>query len=152
MQQTGYLRLPIQLEQWLMEGAYNKVRGFLCDTQIPHVQYWTPHIQVLAAKGEAPDPLYLHFLDLLSNTVRDEIASCSERAYTGMDVESARKLLMFGSKGETEAYCQQHGWDVAGGRITFQSSMEIATGVEQLSSMQLINNSLTYAKELERIV
>ncbi len=108
--------------------------------------------QVLAAKGEAPDPLYLHFLDLLSNTVRDEIASCSERAYTGMSVDSARKLLMFSSTAETEAYCRQHGWEVTGGRIKFQRNMDATRGVEQLSSMQLINNSLTYAKELERIV
>lgn len=27
-QRTGYMRLPIQLEQWLMEGAYNKVGPF----------------------------------------------------------------------------------------------------------------------------
>lgn len=107
---------------------------------------------MLTAKGEAPDPLYLHFLDLLSNTVRDEIASCSERAYAGMTVESARKLLMFGSAAETESYCRQHGWDVASGRITFQADMDASAGAAQLSSMQLINNSLTYAKELERIV
>lgn len=109
-------------------------------------------MQVLTAKGEAPDPLYLHFLDLLSNTVRDEIASCSERAYAGMTVESARKLLMFSSAAETEAYCRQHGWEVASGRITFQAGMDASASAAQLSSMQLINNSLTYAKELERIV
>lgn len=129
VQLTPYLRLPIQLEQWLMEGAYNKV---------------------LTAKLDAPDAAYNHFLDKLSNAVRDEIASCSERAYQSVTLASAKKLLMFSSDSELQSYSEAHGWAVRDGRIFFQGSEE--RGGTQIAATQLISNSLTYARELERIV
>ena len=43
------MREVIQLEQWLMEGAYNKV---------------------LAARQDMPAPQFAHFIDLLATTVR----------------------------------------------------------------------------------
>jgi hypothetical protein len=49
----------------------------------------------------------------------------------------------------------QHGWSVSGGYVVFQgagSSAMPAGGKPEVPSMQLIHNSLMYAKELERIV
>jgi len=43
------VRYIVQLEQWLMEGAYNKV---------------------LEARSSMPSDLYRYFMDLLSTTVR----------------------------------------------------------------------------------
>ena len=48
-QNEAYVREVIQLEQWLMEGAYNKV---------------------LAARQDMPAPQFAHFIDLLATTVR----------------------------------------------------------------------------------
>ena len=48
-QQEAHVREVIQLEQWLMEGAYNKV---------------------LAARQDMPAPQFAHFIDLLATTVR----------------------------------------------------------------------------------
>ncbi len=38
---------------------------------------------------------------------RDEVASCSERAYESLSVSDAVDLLMLGSEAEVEAYARQ---------------------------------------------
>ena len=60
-QKNVYIKHPISLEQFLMEGSYHKV--FL-------------------SKGNVPARNYNYFIDSLINTIREEIASCAERAYT----------------------------------------------------------------------
>jgi 26S proteasome regulatory subunit N12 len=45
----------------------------------------------------------------------------------------------------------QHGWTVQGSNIMFQPQAE-AGATKELPSIELINNALVYAKELERIV
>lgn len=126
----------VQLEQWLMEGAYNKV---------------------LAAREAAPSEYFRHFLDQLSSTVREEVASCSARAYESLAVSDAVGLLMLGSEAEVEAYAREHGWEVAGGRISFQPARgndgsAAAAAVSVIPSMEIIGHCMNYAREMERIV
>ncbi|GAB4816975.1 hypothetical protein N2152v2_004021 [Parachlorella kessleri] len=141
-----------ELEQWLMEGAYNKV---------------------LDARRRAVSEYYAYFLEQLSSTVRDEVASCSERAYQSLSVPDAMRMLMFSSEQEAVEYAQQRGWEASGGRLIFKTAagegggaaMEedqaggaangaAAGGLAQgpLAAQDLIGHCLTYAKELERIV
>lgn len=56
-----YIRHPISLEQFLMEGSFHKV--FL-------------------SKGNVPAQNYTYFIDILIDTIREEIASCAEKAYS----------------------------------------------------------------------
>ena len=53
-----YIKHPVSLEQYIMEGSYNKV---------------------LSLKGNVPAESYNFFFDILLNTVREEIASCLEK-------------------------------------------------------------------------
>ena len=53
-----YIRHPVSLEQNIMEGSYNKD---------------------LLAKGNVPAVSYNFFIDILMDTVRNEIASCLEK-------------------------------------------------------------------------
>ena len=53
-----YIRHPVSLEQNIMEGSYNKD---------------------LLAKGNVPAESYNFFIDILMDTVRNEIASCLEK-------------------------------------------------------------------------
>jgi hypothetical protein len=130
----------VQLEQWLMEGAYNKV---------------------LDARPKLPDPSYEYFMEKLLSTVRyrniissnmhtsvkqgpalgvvaslavcmswchlvsptkkngwwldaeglrscrDEIAECSEHAYTTISLADAKKLMLFQSDKEAAAYATE---------------------------------------------
>lgn len=49
VQTSKHVQLAIQLEQWLMEGAYNKV---------------------LEARRNAPDQSYAYFMEKLLSTIR----------------------------------------------------------------------------------
>jgi len=119
----------VQLEQWLMEGAYNKV---------------------LEARPQLPDPAYSYFMEKLLSTVREEIAECSERAYNSLSVADAKKLMLFASDKETIEYAQERQWTLKDGKISFKPMDERSAG--ELPSKELIDNALTYAREIERIV
>ena len=60
IQNNVYIRHPVSLEQYIMEGSYNKV---------------------LLAKGNVPAESYNFFIDILMDTVRNEIASCLEKVF-----------------------------------------------------------------------
>lgn len=128
-QQGPYVGHVVQLEQWLMEGAYNKV---------------------LAARQHLPAPCYAAFMDLLATTVRDEVAGCSEQAYPSITVAHARQLLLFDSDAATLQYTSERGWELRDGLIYFHPVLEKV--VRDIKSVESIGNSLTYARELERII
>jgi len=73
------IRYAIELERDIMEGRYNKL--------------WL-------ARNNAPDNLYIHFLDKLMTTVRSEIADCIEASYQSLKLTDIAKLLMFPAANE----------------------------------------------------
>lgn len=83
---NAHVQAALQLEQWLMAGAYNKVLG---------------------AGASLPPEFGGYYLDTLTATVRDEIASCSERAYASITLGDAQKLMMFKSAKEAGDYAAQ---------------------------------------------
>lgn len=129
VQESVYIRHPVQLEQYLMEGAYNKV--FL-------------------ARDSVPDTLYAYFIDRVVDTLRDEIAGCCEAAYATLPIGEAQKLLFFDTVGEAAAFAGDRGWAVADGVATFpRQDAAAATGIP---AMDVIEQTLNYARELEKIV
>ena len=122
-----YIKYPAQLEQHIMEGSYNKV---------------------LSAKRDnlfASDGMY--FLDLLVGTVREEIADCSEKAYSSISAADLQGLLMLSSKQELVEFAETRGWDIGGTTVTF-AKMEEEPLAAKLPSSKLIQETLSYAKEL----
>ena len=79
-QESVYVKQSIMLEQWLMEGAYNKVLN--ARTNAPGIEY--------AA----------HFMDSLTATVKEELAACSSSAYTSLSVIEAKRLMRLDSDKE----------------------------------------------------
>ncbi|XP_022718549.1 26S proteasome non-ATPase regulatory subunit 8 homolog A-like isoform X2 [Durio zibethinus] len=126
------IKHAVELEQSFMEGAYNRV---------------------LSARQTAPHETYVYFMDLLAKTVRDEIAGCSEKAYDYLSINDARQMLLFSSDQELLEYIQEEHpeWEVKNGFVFFQKAKESAPSKE-IPSLQLINQTLSYARELERIV
>jgi len=84
--QDQFIKHPVQLEQYMMEGAYNKV---------------------LKSKDSAPNDSYTFFMDLLMNTVRNEIADCLEAAYNDINVTDAQKLLGFSDANHFDKYAKE---------------------------------------------
>eukprot|EP01018_Ginkgo_biloba_P032404 Gb_00526 [translate_table: standard] len=126
------IKHAVELEQSFMEGAYNRV---------------------LSARQAVPHETYVYFMDLLAKTVRDEIAGCSEKAYDYLSVEHAKKILMLSSDQELVQYVtEEHPeWEIRNGSVYFQKVKESAP-CKEIPSLQLINQTLGYARELERIV
>ncbi|NXV56339.1 PSMD8 ATPase, partial [Molothrus ater] len=81
-----FIRHPVSLEQYLMEGSYNKV--FL-------------------AKGNIPAESYTFFIDILLDTIRDEIAGCIEAAYERILFPEAARILFFSSPRKMTDYAKK---------------------------------------------
>ena len=75
--------------QYLMEGSYNKV--FL-------------------ARFNVPAESYLFFIDILLDTIREQIASCMSSSYTTVTVAEATKLLFYDNQSKTKQFAEKHGW------------------------------------------
>mmetsp|Transcript_53190 Transcript_53190/g.105776 ORF Transcript_53190/g.105776 Transcript_53190/m.105776 type:complete len:273 (-) Transcript_53190:265-1083(-) len=126
-----YIKYPAQLEQHIMEGSYNKVLSAKQDG-------------LFSKEG-------IYFMDQLIDTVRDEIAECSAKAYTTISAADLQGLLMISSHAELLEFIEQRGWHIDGSTVSFASMDEEPT-TQKLPSAQLIQQTLSYAKELERIV
>ncbi|WOL18494.1 26S proteasome non-ATPase regulatory subunit [Canna indica] len=126
------IRHAVELEQSFMEGAYNRV---------------------LSARQSVPHDTYVYFMDLLAKTVRDEIAGCSEKAYDYLSINDAKKILMFSSDQQLSEYiAEEHTeWEIKDGCVFFQKAKE-SQPCKEIPALQLINQTLSYARELERIV
>ena len=129
--ENKFVTFVVGLEQYLMEGSYNKVQ---------------------AARKHAPSKTYSWLLEVLEGTVREEIASCIESAYPTIAVASAQKLLGLASpKAVDDFAAMKDTWVIEAGTITFKGepAKDLA---DQIPSHQLIKENLNYAHELERIV
>ena len=87
----------------------------------------------------------------LNEAVRVDIANCSEKAYESLSTTDAQTLLFFNSEKELSTFIEstERTWVLKNGRVWFAAS-----GSQQVRvpSKQLIQSSLSYANELERIV
>ncbi|MGH0179130.1 UNVERIFIED_CONTAM: hypothetical protein FKN15_000753 [Acipenser sinensis] len=82
IQSNVYIKHPVSLEQ----GSYNKV--FL-------------------AKGNIPAESYTFFIDILLDTIRDEIAGCIEKAYEKILFSEATRVLFFSSPKKMTDYAKK---------------------------------------------
>ena len=126
------VQFSVALESHLREGAYGKI---------------------LAARASVPTPDYAHLMDMLAETVRDEIAACAEKAYATLSRAAAAKLVGVSTEAEMTSLAEARGWrlDATGGAYVFREEAA-APSAKDIPSMELINQTLLYAKELERIV
>ncbi|KAJ1770966.1 regulatory particle non-ATPase [Coemansia sp. RSA 1813] len=130
LQNNPFIVHPVKLEQALMEGSYKKV--------------WQ-------ARSEVPTPEYLFFMDLLMSTIRNEVASCVEKSYTGLPFDDAKSVLFFSNLDELLSFSQEHKWTVSPSekRITFPV---VAEDTRMFHGDDIMKQTLAYARELERIV
>ncbi|DAZ96159.1 TPA: hypothetical protein N0F65_009558 [Lagenidium giganteum] len=122
----------IKLEQYLMEGSYNKV---------------------LEARANVPNAFFKFFLSQLLQTVRENIAECAEIAYQCLELSDAQKMLMFDSAAELNAYMQSQKpeWTLRDNCIWFKAPGR-SLGAADIPSLKLVGETLAIATELDRIV
>lgn len=54
-----------------------------------------------------PSDTYNFFMNILSNTLRNEIAECLQKAYKKVSINSATKMLNFNSTNETNDFAKK---------------------------------------------
>ncbi|KAK1785281.1 hypothetical protein P4O66_018680 [Electrophorus voltai] len=131
IQTNVYIRHPVSLEQYLMEGSYNKV--FL-------------------AKGNIPAESYTFFIDILLDTIRDEIAGCIEKAYEQIQFNEATRALFFPSTKKMTEYAKKRGWTQSPDGYYSFSSQQQRTEEVTIPSTELAQQVIEYARQLEMIV
>ncbi|XP_047133009.1 26S proteasome non-ATPase regulatory subunit 8 isoform X1 [Hydra vulgaris] len=124
-----YLKCPVQLEQYLMEGNYNKV--FL-------------------SKGNVPAESYHFFINILLDTLRDEVAACIEKSYSHISTKEACRMLFFDKEVDLTNYAATRKWEKDLSKNYFFETKQQTN--HEIPSVKLIEQFLGYAKELERIV
>lgn len=129
MLSNQYIRYPLALEQYIMEGRYNKI---------------------FEAKKSSPWEMYNLFIDMLLQTVRNEIAGCLEKAFENISkMEAAKRLNL--SNNEIEEFGRKRNWKVdSAGYFTFE--VDSSKQSEALPTQDLVEKTIFYAKELEMIV
>jgi len=134
-----YLKFPENLEENLSTGFY---------TRIAHLQ------------NNAPSADYQLFFDKLMDTARDRSARSIERAYGTLTVSCAAQLLFFTGKtadANVREYAQKRKWTVRGNDFVFAAGgggdqTPAAVGAQRITTANLIQHHLHYAKQLEKIV
>ncbi|CAL5014941.1 unnamed protein product [Urochloa decumbens] len=125
------IKYVMELELSLMEGAYNRL---------------------INARQAVPHETYVYLMDLLAETVRDEIAECSVEAYDYLPISVAKKMLMFTSNQELLEYIseEQSEWEIKNCSVHFD--MAKPKPHMNLPSFKLFKQALSYARELEQIL
>ncbi|XP_031560931.1 26S proteasome non-ATPase regulatory subunit 8-like [Actinia tenebrosa] len=131
LQYNVYIRHPVSLEQYLMEGSYNKV---------------------FVARGNVPAENYHFFMNILLGTLREEIAACIEKSYRSITFKEGMRMLYFEGEKSMKAFADKRGWVLKPQNIyTFEDDNKKETSLE-IPSHKMTQHMLEYAKELERIV
>jgi len=125
-----FVTFPINLERQLMVGIYDEV----LNVTVPH-------------------PSYQFFVDNLLQTVRDSIAECVEVSYKTMKISDAMTMMKFGTQEELLEYIEEchSDWILENDTLCFQAP-PTGSKAEDIPSMKLITQNLSYATEMERIV
>lgn len=134
--ESSYISFPINLERQLMVGLYD---------------------EVLMAASHVPDPSYLLFMDPLLQTVRDSIADCLEVSYTQMNLLDAVEMMKFDNTEQLLEYIQlfRDDWLLITENnhsiLCFQPPSG-GSQVTDIPSKKFMEQTLSYASELERII
>ncbi|XP_014255752.1 26S proteasome non-ATPase regulatory subunit 8 [Cimex lectularius] len=131
IQTNIYIRHPLSLEQYLMEGNYNKI--FL-------------------AKGNVPAESYNFFIDILLETIRNEIAGCLEVAYKKISTPDATRMLNLTSQAALKEYAAKKNWILGPDNYYYFTTDDKKKGDDTLPSREVVTQALEYARELEMIV
>nr|XP_005987891.2 PREDICTED: 26S proteasome non-ATPase regulatory subunit 8 [Latimeria chalumnae] len=131
IQTNVYIKHPVSLEQYLMEGSYNKV--FL-------------------AKGNIPAESYTFFIDILLDTIRDEIAGCIEKAYEKILFNEATRILFFNTPKKMTEYAKKRGWHIGPNNYYMFTSQQQKPEEATIPSTELATQVIEYARQLEMIV
>jgi 26S proteasome regulatory subunit N12 len=127
-----FVKTPIMLERYLMEGSYNRL---------------------LHARSQVPSNEFVPLVDLLTDTVRNSIARCMPDTYVKLSTEDAQKMLMLPSAQEMKAFGDTRSWqlDPTGKSYHFPQADDTQARKE-LNYKDLLTENLGFAAQLQQVV
>lgn len=90
-------------------------------------------------------------MDLLLETVRDEIGACLESSYDQISTKEAQKRLNFKNEKEVVSFGKRRNWVLGAGNV-YNFASQTHKPKEPLPSVELAEQVIFYARELEMIV
>ncbi|KAF8819723.1 SAC3/GANP family protein [Cardiosporidium cionae] len=136
-----HIKYVIELEQNLMTGSYKEISS---------------------ARQNLPNPLFSLFINSLISTVRLKVASCLEKSYGCVNVEYAAALLLFDIPADLHLFAHSQNrrrlvegedvdteWNIKDENLVFT---KFPSQKPKIAALELIDNAIGYATELERIV
>eukprot|EP00927_Polykrikos_kofoidii_P027489 TRINITY_DN2415_c0_g2_i1.p1 TRINITY_DN2415_c0_g2~~TRINITY_DN2415_c0_g2_i1.p1 ORF type:complete len:324 (+),score=60.13 TRINITY_DN2415_c0_g2_i1:83-973(+) len=152
-----YIKQPIQLERYLMEGNY---------------------VKVLAVAKDTPHKYCSFFTQRLDDMVRQKVGASLERSYENLPAQDAAKMLILNDVSALQEFAMKENerkareelddpmgdmtpsltrrapvglvrWEVKDGRLNFTRSAEKRM---EIPALDLMANAIGYATDLERIV
>lgn len=132
LHENPFIKHPVEIEQCLMEGSYNKV---------------------VKNRESVPAREFLFFIDILLETIRQEIAKCSEKTYDSLPISSGAKMMYFNNQDKFLEFASSRGWEISTqtGMVYFRKEAK-SLSRDDISSISTMKNTLFYARELEKIV
>lgn len=104
-----YIRWPVELERSLMEGSYTK--AWRAKSRAPRKEYEVlaeglmGTIRLVVFRDEFR--LQVDFFGAFLSVLRNDIASCHEKAYQSLPLAEASRLLFFNNESEAAEFGQQ---------------------------------------------
>jgi 26S proteasome regulatory subunit N12 len=153
-----YIKQPIQLERYLMEGNYTKI---------------------LEAQKDVPQMYYSFFMERLIDTVRQKVGASLERSYEHLPAQQAALMLILADVAALQEFALKENerkareetddamgettpasltrrnvtglvrWEVRDGRLYFKRSEEKRL---EIPALEIMGHTIGYATDLERIV
>ncbi|CCH43307.1 26S proteasome non-ATPase regulatory subunit [Wickerhamomyces ciferrii] len=141
-----YLSYPIKIENWLLEGYYDKAWELISNTN---------------SEEKVKLKEFNIFNETLLLAIRFEISRSIEKTYKELPFVNAKYLLFLNNEKEVENFAKDQEWNFKNGVLYFNNNLKeskFAIGEEDdddlklNNSEKLVKNTLNYAREIDSII
>lgn len=126
-----YIRFAVGLERYLMEGSYNKL---------------------LTSRKKVPSNEYLPVVEMLEQTVRDEVANCIPTSYTQLSIPAAQCILMVDTEAKVREIGAAREWAMSPDGTHFLFTREEDTLKKEIPFKEMIEQHIHFVADLQNIV
>ena len=111
--------------------------------------------RILQQQHNVPLQLYHFFIDKFADAIRYEIARSAERAYPSLALSDMQKMFMIDNRDALMQFITNNNnkdgiiWEVKNNRVNFTKEKRDVT---EIPSLRMVNTTLDYATELNRII
>ncbi|KAG5496180.1 hypothetical protein JKF63_02481 [Porcisia hertigi] len=126
-----YVRFAVGLERYLMEGSYNKL---------------------LNSRKKVPSNEYLPVVEMLEQTVRDEVANCIPKSYTQLSIPDAQRILMVDSVAKVREIGEEREWAMSADGKHFVFKREEDALKKEIPFKEMIEQHINFVADLQNIV